>query len=1068
MNLNNFDSDKRSVPPNIPTAPMKSNSMQRILVPSITIAGVLALASSGRATPYACDITNSAGVVSFRLNEAADNVKVISSGGAVTNDLGPGVKGVTVANLGVAAGTVKIMVTRSVPAGYTQTTVDTFQDANSIYVNKFEQPRGIVVNKNPGSPSFGRIYIANGQVGTTAVGGRQTIDGIYMLNSDDTVALDTGITPRTAGLPFTTTGDTASPFRLTIGKDDNLLYICDLSDPSGGLWVTDLDVATNSTATNVLWQIGDLAAGATNHGSIYSAVVEGSLAGGNLTVFTMDEDLTPTKTAWRYDVNSGPLPSSAAQISLGQGMTNTAIDLVKGGSSNYLYASQNNRTGTGNGPTVQPSIRVFKADGTTITNSLDASRQFLANPSAADILQNTTALDISPDGTTLALLRGTTFGSVLLVPLTNGVFNFAATNSFSLGTSGASDNNRDIAYDAVGNLYVINTATEWFRIFSKGGASVVISGSDGTLIQGVPPTLISVTASTPNANEQGLVNGIFTVSRSGNTSGALTVNYSVSGTATPGSDYTALPGSVTFLAGAASTNIAVQVLQDSLAELTETVILNVTGSANYGVVTGAATVSILDNEPTEVSIAANQSDTRLLEGYSESKVGFTITRRGLVGSALNVNLGYSGTATAGADFSAPSSLAIGSGIATASFNITPLDDEIFEGQESVIVSVASGVGYAIGATNSATATIIDDDYPAGTVLFSDNFETDSSANWVTNANDSFVDSSATFGYDYSQRYIPPIPGSVTTKGLLFRLNEQTGAPRNAVSASPATITLPDQYRLKFKMWNNYNGPPMFDGGPGSTMHMISGVGTMPDHANLSTFAGSDGIWFDVDGDGGSTFAAGDANAYVANALQGNTSGVYAADPNNNPRSTTTPYYSIWGNIQAPAAQVTAYPGQAGSTGPGNMGVSWHTVVLTKTTSTVTWVIDGILIATVPADATPLGTNVFVGFEDSFPGASGNPAVSFALVDNLRVETYVDSPITIKSINIVGGNAEVTFTGPATALAADFKLQSSASVASGYADDNSANLTQLAAGPFQSSFKATTALSGDKRFYKIKR
>src|SRR5262249_57638034 len=111
------------------------------------------------------------------------------------------------------------------------------------------------------------------------------------------------------------------------------------------------------------------------------------------------------------------------------------------------------------------------------------------------------------------------------------------------------------------------------------------------------------------------------------TSVPLTINYTVAGTATPGSDYTALPGSVTFLAGASSTNITVQVLDDAVAELTETVILNITGSANYGVTAGSATVSILDNEPTEVSITLAQAENRLLEGYSASKVGFQLTRR---------------------------------------------------------------------------------------------------------------------------------------------------------------------------------------------------------------------------------------------------------------------------------------------------------------------------------------------------------------------------------------------------------------------------------------------------------
>src|SRR5439155_2553918 len=190
---------------------MNTNQTLRTTVVSvIAAASVLAFAGSIHATPYACDITNSAGVVSFRLNESSDNVKVISSGGAVTNDLGPGVKGLTVTNLGVAAGVIKVMVTRSAPAGYIQTTVDAFQDANGVYVNKFEQPRGIIVNKNPASPSFGRIYIANGRIGTTGSPARTTMDGVYLINSDDSVALDTGSTPRTAGLAFTTVSDAAS------------------------------------------------------------------------------------------------------------------------------------------------------------------------------------------------------------------------------------------------------------------------------------------------------------------------------------------------------------------------------------------------------------------------------------------------------------------------------------------------------------------------------------------------------------------------------------------------------------------------------------------------------------------------------------------------------------------------------------------------------------------------------------------------------------------------------------------------------------------------------------------
>ena len=93
-----------------------------------------------------------------------------------------------------------------------------------------------------------------------------------------------------------------------------------------------------------------------------------------------------------------------------------------------------------------------------------------------------------------------------------------------------------------------------------------------------------------------------------------------------------------------------------------------------------------------------------------------------------------------------------------------------------------------------------------------------------------------------------------------------------------------------------------------------------------------------------------------------------------------------------------------------MGVCWHTFVVVKATNAVSWVIDGIPIATVPANVVPLSTNVFVGYSDLFNGASGTPAMSFAIVENLRVETYVDAPINITSITRVGGNVEVVEEG----------------------------------------------------------
>lgn len=60
---------------------------------------------------------------------------------------------------------------------------------------------------------------------------------------------------------------------------------------------------------------------------------------------------------------------------------------------------------------------------------------------------------------------------------------------------------------------------------------------------------VTVTAVDPGAQEAAKDPGAFAVTRMGGADAPLTVNYSVTGTATAGDDYQALPGSVTIPAG---------------------------------------------------------------------------------------------------------------------------------------------------------------------------------------------------------------------------------------------------------------------------------------------------------------------------------------------------------------------------------------------------------------------------------------------------------------------------------------------------------------------------------------
>ena len=122
----------------------------------------------------------------------------------------------------------------------------------------------------------------------------------------------------------------------------------------------------------------------------------------------------------------------------------------------------------------------------------------------------------------------------------------------------------------------------------------------GTPIDVIPPGAdwsgVSITATHPQVLEQGLDGGVFTFTR-GTAGAALAVAYTVSGSATPGSDYRALTGTVTIPAGATSTTLAIAPVDDTLAEPTETITLSLLPSTQYGITAPAsATISLQDND----------------------------------------------------------------------------------------------------------------------------------------------------------------------------------------------------------------------------------------------------------------------------------------------------------------------------------------------------------------------------------------------------------------------------------------------------------------------------------------
>ena len=115
------------------------------------------------------------------------------------------------------------------------------------------------------------------------------------------------------------------------------------------------------------------------------------------------------------------------------------------------------------------------------------------------------------------------------------------------------------------------------------------------------PRITLVLAPATGVTEDDIANLIFTFSRTGATTSALTVNYTVAGTATLGSDYTgiATAGSnkvIRFAAGSSTTTVSVNPTADTTFEPDETVALTLAASSSYRIGTTTAVSGTIQND----------------------------------------------------------------------------------------------------------------------------------------------------------------------------------------------------------------------------------------------------------------------------------------------------------------------------------------------------------------------------------------------------------------------------------------------------------------------------------------
>jgi hypothetical protein len=243
-----------------------------------------------------------------------------------------------------------------------------------------------------------------------------------------------------------------------------------------------------------------------------------------------------------------------------------------------------------------------------------------------------------------------------------------------------------------------------YVVTSKAEAAITILDDD----QPIKPA-VSIASGQSFILENGSDSCAHTVTRTGDTSGDLSVYYSISGTATAGTDFVPPPGVIIIPAGSASTTLAFPPLDDKFVEPEETVIVTLTANAAYTVSGSSARVSIMDDDQLTVTVVPVNST--LSEPATSGR--FTVKREGDLTANLVVRYEMAGTATSGTDYTPPAgSVTLSAGAASADVIITPLNDALVEGEETVILTLVTNLGYDIGTPGNATLNLRDDELPS--------------------------------------------------------------------------------------------------------------------------------------------------------------------------------------------------------------------------------------------------------------------------------------------------------------------------------------------------------------------
>ena len=541
------------------------------------------------------------------------------------------------------------------------------------------------------------VTITIGEISGTTAGQTITIDTAHAsvtTTITDDVGGSGGGTP---GAEDTCLVSIAGPAAGSITEGESGSYTVSLSQPA----TTDVTVKLTYSGT-------------ATDGSDYTAITTVTVPAGQSSVTfdlkTIDDALaegSETITVSVGDITSGGFEAIAADPAHGS-VTTTITDDISGGGGGTPGAED----------TCLVSI-TGPAAGSITEGESGSYTVSLSQPATTDVTVKLTYSGTATDGsdytavTTVTVPAGQSSITFDLKTIDDALAEGAETITISVGDITGGGFEAIAADPAHGS--VTTTITD-----DVGGSGGGTPGSEDTC-------LVSIAGPAAGSITEG-ESGSYTVSLSQPATTDVTVKLTYSGTATDGSDYTAVT-TVTVPAGQSSVTFDLKTLDDAQAEGAETITISVgdiTGGGFEAIAAdpahGSVTTTITDDvggsgggtpgseETCLVSIAGPAAGS-ITEGESGS---YTVSLSQPAATDVTVKLTYSGTATDGSDYTAVTTVTIPAGQSSVTFDLKTLDDALAEGSETITVSVGdiTGGGFeavaADPAQGSVTTTITDD------------------------------------------------------------------------------------------------------------------------------------------------------------------------------------------------------------------------------------------------------------------------------------------------------------------------------------------------------------------------